>query len=213
MSSPSPGFGIGGYGSGLYGAEPIETLPIGYYISLLSSQYQPPSSPKLNAFLALLLKKFDDASQCLVSMDVAFDLDYAAGAQLDALGVIAGVSRVVPFQPSNSVSPTLDDATYRLLIKATIAQNQWDGTIGGLQPIWQQLFPGGRITIADNQNMTADIFIAGSFTSIAVDLITHDMIVPRPQGVLFNYVLSELPAFGFDLDNSYVAGFDVGKFT
>lgn len=209
--TPNPSYGTSGYGSGGYGNEPIESLPIGYYLQLLTSEYH--DSPKLNAFLQAMLRKFDDASQCLVLMDTAFDVDYAIGVQLDAIGLIVGVSRTVGFQPSNGVSPVLSDATYRLLLIAKIAQNQWNGSITSMYGIWQQLFPSGRITVADQQNMTADILITGSFTSIIQDLITNGYIVPRPQGVLYNYEFPEFPMFGFDLDNSYVAGFDTGKFT
>ena len=204
-------YGAGGYGQGGYGGSPIEVLPIGYYLGLLASQYA--NSPKLNKMLYVLLKKFDDVSQCLVQMQTAFDLDTAVGVQLDRLGESAGASRMVPFQPSNSVSPLLDDATYRIYIKAKIAQNQWDGTIDSLYTLWQQLFPGGKITIADQQNMTAEIFLAGSFTSILQDLIIHGMIIPRPEGVLYDYVFTHLPAFGFDLNNAYVAGFDTGRWS
>ena len=117
------------------------------------------------------------------------------------------------FQPSNSASPVLDDTTYRIYIKAKIAQNQWDGTRSALYTLWASLFPSGKLTIADNQNMTATIFLSGGFTSIVQDLITNGYIVPRPEGVLYEYVLGDLPAFGFDLNNDYVAGFDAGKWT
>lgn len=202
---------LSGYGSGKYGASPIETLQLGYYLNLVTSQYR--NSPKFMAFLTLLLKKFDDVSQCLVAMDQAFDVDNAVGEQLNMVGAIVGASRTVGFQPSGGVSPVLDDTTYRILIKAVAGANQWNGTIDGLQSIWENLFPSGTITIADNQNMTATIFLTGTFTSIVQDLIVNGYIVPRPQTVMYNYVFSTLPAFGFDLDNSLVAGFDQGHFT
>lgn len=196
------------YGSGKYGAAPIETLEIGYYLGLLSSQYR--NSPKLNAFLAVLLQKFQDVSQCQMALDTAFDIDNAVGVQLDAVGAIVGASRTVGFQPSGGVSPILDDATYRIYIKAVAAANQWDGTIDSLFPIWQNLFPGGRIIIEDNQNMTATIVLSGSFTSIIQDLLTNGYIVPRPEGVLYTYSFSTLPILGADLDNAFVAGADLG---
>jgi hypothetical protein len=202
-------YGSGGYGQGGYGEAPVEVLPIGYYIGRLASQYR--NSPKFNQLLYALLKKFDDVSQCLVQMQTAFDLDSAVGVQLDALGTIAGANRIVPFQPSNSVSPVLDDSTYRIYIKAKIVQNQWDGKASSLYALWGQLFPGGSIIVADQQNMTANILMTGSFTSILQDLITHGMIVPRPEGVLYNYLFANLPILGFDLNNSYIAGFDLGK--
>lgn len=194
------------YGSGAYGNPPIETLSLGYYLNLVTSEYR--NSPKFLALLTAMLQKFDDISQCGVAMDQAFDIDNAVGPQLDLAGSIVGASRTVGFQPSGGVSPILDDATYRLLIKATAANNTWDGTIDGLQPLWATLFPGGRIIIADQQNMTAIIYIYGMFTSIEKDLITNGLIVPRPEGVLYNYTFSK--AFGFDAVNSFIGGLDNG---
>lgn len=195
---------------GGYGNEPVETLPIGYYQNLLSSQWR--NSAKLTALLYVLLKKFDDVSQCMVQMDAALDLDNAEGPQLDQCGAVAGVGRTVSFQPTGGVSPVLDDTSYRLLIKAKIAQNQWDGTIGSLYPIWQSLFPGGKIVVADQQNMTAEIIMSGAFTSIVKDMISNGLIVPRPEGVEYTYTFATLPIFGFDESTALVAGFDQGHF-
>jgi len=206
--SANPYYGVQGYGTGGYGNEPIETLPIGYYTGILTSQYK--NSPKLNALLYVLLKKFDDVSQVLVQLDTSLDLDAAMGAQLDMLGATVSAGRTVGFQPSDGVSPVLDDATYRLYIKAKIAQNQWDGTLPSLYPIWQQLFPDGKIIIIDNQNMTADITLTGTFTSIIQDLITNGYIVPRPEGVLYTYVFGVLPYFGFGSSPGFIAGFGDG---
>jgi Protein of unknown function (DUF2612) len=204
------GYAGGGYGVGGYGGAggPIFSLPTSYYLNLLTSEYR--LAPNLNAWLAAALGPLNDLTSCLATYTVNFDLDYAEGTQLDALGEIVGVGRVLPFQPSGSVSPTLDDNTYRLLLRATIARNEWDGTIDGLQSFWQAAFPGGSIVIEDNQNMTANIILTGSFSSIVQDLITHGMIVPRPEGVQYSYNLSTLPLFGFDESNSYIAGFDAG---
>lgn len=204
----NPYYGAGGYGGGGYGNQPIETQPLGYYLNLLISQYR--GSPKLNALLYVLLKKVDDVTTCSVELDTAQDIDSAVGAQLDQIGSIWNASRTVPFQPSGGVSPVLDDATYRVLIKSTIARCMWRGGIDGMYGIWQQLFPGGSIIIGDQQDMTANIILTGSFTSIIQDLITNGMIVPRPEGVLYNYVFGTMPFFGCDLNNSFVAGCDTG---
>jgi Protein of unknown function (DUF2612) len=206
----NPYYGVQGWGAGGYGNPPIEALPIGYYVGLLTHQYA--TSPKLNALLYALLKKFDDVSQILVQMDTSLDLDAAIGVQLDMLGATVGAARTVTFQPSDGVSPVLDDATYRIYIKSKIAQNQWDGTLPSLYPIWQTLFPGGSIIILDNQNMTADITLTGAFTSIIQDLIVNGFIVPRPEGVLYNYVFGTLPFFGFGSSPGFIAGFGVGHF-
>lgn len=206
--SLNPNYGTQGYGTGGYGNEPIEMLPIGYYLGLLTSQYT--NSPKLNALLYRLLRKFDDASKVLVEMDTAFDLGSAIGVQLDMLGATVGAFRTVDFQPSNGISPVLDDTTFRLYIQAKIGWNQWDGTMMSLYPLWQSLFPGGNIIIVDNQDMTADVVPIGKFTSIVQDLITNGYIVPRAEGVLYTYLFGTPPFFGFDSDNEFIAGFDLG---
>jgi hypothetical protein len=206
--NPNSGYGYGGYGLGQYGSDPAETLPIGYYLSLITSEYQ--TSPNFLSWLTSALTILDDGSQSLAGLLPAFDLASATGVQLDRLGVIIGQSRIVGFQPSSGVSPILDDATYRLLLQARIARNQWDGSINSLQTIWRSLFPGGTITIADAQNMTATVVMSGALSSILQDLITNGYIVPRPEGVLYTYTFATLPAFGFDLSNAYVAGFNLG---
>ena len=205
---PNWGQGLwGAYGT-VWGSEPFLSLPTSYYLNLLTSQYR--GAPNLNAFLALFLSPLQDIATCLETFSPAFDVDYAVGVQLDTLGAIVNVSRTVSFQPSNSVSPVLNDATYRLLIKATIGKNQWNGLLDSLQPLWATLFPGGAIFIDDGLNMTATVLISGAFNSIIVDLITHDYIVPRPQAVQYTYVVGTTPFFGVDYNNSYIAGVDTG---
>jgi hypothetical protein len=171
------------------------------------------SAENYHDWLLAVLNIANDISNCLASIETAFDLNYAVGAQLDILGQIIGVSRTVPFQPSGGASPVLDDNTYRLLLQATVANNNWDGTIGSLYPIWNSLFPGGQITILDNQNMSATIIMTGSFSLIIQDLINNGMIVPRPQAVEYTYEFGSTPFFGFDLNNSFIAGWDTGKWS
>ena len=178
------------------------------YLDLATSQYQ--NSPKFLAWLSVPLQILQDITDCADEMYQAFDIDTAEGAQLDILGVIIGASRTVDFQPSNSVSPVLDDDTYRVLLKATIARNQWDGNIDTLAPVWREIFPGGSIVIQDSQLMSMNVSMTGSFSSIIVDLINNGYIVPRPEGVLVNYGFGDLPYFGFDRDDSYISGLDDG---
>lgn len=208
MPQPNYRFGFGPYGAGTWGNPPITFLPLGYYLDLVTSEYQ--GSPKFLNWLLACLRPLDDANECLTSFVTSFDIDYAVGVQLDTLGVIIGQSRTVGFQPTGGVSPVLTDATYRILLKARILQNQWSGAINSLYTAWQSLFPGGRIVIVDNQNMTATIVLSGSFTSIIKDLITNGLIVPRPETVQYAYVFGTFPLFGVDQNNAFVAGVDLG---
>lgn len=208
-----PLFNQSGYGSGKYGIAdggPIYSLPISYYLNLFTSEYK--LAPNLNAWTRALLTPLDDITTCIGGMTEAFDLDSAVGVQLDTLGSIIGQGRTVGFQPSGGVSPVLDDETYRLLLKAKIAFNSWDGLQTSLQPIWQSLFSSGTIVLHDNQNMTAIIILTGSFTSIIQDLIVNGLIVPRPETVQYTITFGILPILGFDENNSFIAGFDAGHF-
>lgn len=270
----------------------LGTLPLPYYMSLLTSQYQ--NSPKLKAWVGALAKPFLDAANCVAGMVNAFDLNTAIGPQLDVLGQILGVSRVLPFAPTagggivtisaeagtgsgytiptdvvtivqsgasggtakvigsktvhlvqilqlqlltagtgygtaNGLSVTggtgtgllvditaspastiLDDITYRTLLKAKVIFNQWTGQVDYLYKAWSVLFPGGTITILDNQNMTATITVGGNISPLMKQMIQQGMIIPRPQGVSFTYSFASSPLFGFDQNNLNLAGFDVG---
>ncbi len=166
---------------------------------------------KFLSFLSEILQKISDVTSTAGGMiNYYFDLDTAVGVQLDTIGQVVGQIRTVRFQPSNGISPILDDDTYRLLLRAKIAQNSWDGKVESLYAIWQGLFPGGRIVISDSQNMSAVITLSGSFNSIITDLINNGYIVPRPQGVLYNFGFNNLPYFGFDRDDAFISGVDTG---
>lgn len=208
MAQPNYRFGFGGYDAGTWGNPPIEFLTLDYYLKLVTSEYR--NSPKFLSWLLACLRPLDDANECLASFVTSFDLDFAVGVQLDALGVIIGQSRTVGFQPSGGVSPVLTDTTYRTLLKARILQNQWSGTINSLYTSWQLLFPGGRITIVDNHNMTATIILSGAFDSIMSDLIQQGYIVPRPETVQYDFAFATTPIFSVDFDNSLLAGVDMG---
>ena len=226
MSNPS--FGIGGYGSGLFGNEPLETLPIGYYLNLLTHEYRT-NSPKLQALLRALLQKFDDVSQCMVEIDTVFDLDYAVGVQLDMLGTILGVSRTLPFQPSNGLSPVLPDNIFRQYLQARTSWSTWNGKISKIPAIWHAMGFSGTLVLADEQSMVANVTCPGLTSSLMLDMLcgyqtgwvpgtpqptnlnmNTGLIVPRPQGVEYTYNASDLPVFGFDRQDAYVAGFDTG---
>ncbi len=214
--------------------------PISYYTSLVTSQYanSPKFLAWLTALLSPLDDCSNVTDMLVAAFDIdnqnetqeGIDLEQGGGplitettedmiladtgcygAQLDIIGQIVGQSRIMTFQPSNGISPILGDEIYRMLLKAKIAQNQWDGRLSSILPIWANLFPGGSIKIQDNQNMTTSVFLSGTFSSIILDLIINGLIVPRPEGVLCTYSFGTLPYFGWDLENQYVAGYDVGS--
>lgn len=120
------------------------------YVGLITSQHA--DKPKFVAMVAAVAKAFADTSNLIDGLPQAFDLDVAVGAQLDDVGLWVGLSRKIgvpiegvyfsfdteglgydqgswkgPFDPDVGLT-SLDDDTYRLLLRARIAANHWDGT-------------------------------------------------------------------------------------
>jgi hypothetical protein len=205
-------WGTNGFGDGPYGGGSVYvTLPVGYYLNLLTSEWR--VQPELVSWLTATLQLGDDLTSMLTDIPAAFDITLAVGPQLDILGQLIGQSRTVGFQPSGGISPTLDDTTYRLLLQCCIAKNQWDGTIDYMQPVWQSLFPGGRINFLDGQDMAVTVILTGVFTSIIQDLILNGYMIPESETVQYTYQFGTFPSFGFDQDNTLVGGFDHGHWS
>lgn len=178
----------------------------------------------------------------LASMIPLFDLDnLPVGNQLDIIGQWVGVSRnlLVPISgvffswddtsadgweygiwqdPNNSTAITiLPDDVYLTLIRARIAANHWDGTTEGAYKIWAILFPHLNLLIQDNQNMTFAVAIQGTVPdSLTLALLTGGYLPLRPEGVLITEYFVPVdtsPLFGWDIENTYVQGWDQGSWT
>lgn len=139
------------------------TLDATPYTNLITSEHA--QKPNFVATVAALVSPFVDTLNLLQQMDsVTFDVDTAIGVQLDAVGVRVGCNRNIPIPLTNVYfsfgiaglgfsegawftpgDPTtgltvLPDSSYRTLIKATIASNQWDGTYETAYTVWNDLF-------------------------------------------------------------------------
>lgn len=205
------------------------------YVALLTSEHR--SKPNFRAVVALTTGAFGDTAAALASLVAAFDLDQAQGAQLDAIGLWVGVSRAVrqqitglyftlddtattgfdrgiwqgPYDPSTGIV-RLDDATFRTLIRAKIAANYWDGTIGGMEAFWEYVFGPGVVTVTDNQDMTIVLlYDALQMTPLMQNLFTNGYFGMVPAGVLVSYaVASDNPIFTLDTATPKFQGFDLG---
>lgn len=175
------------------------------YLDLITSQHR--GKPKYEATVAALLKHTTDIYACAVYIDDYFDLEEASGKQENILGEIVGAKRTLPFQPDKELSPVLDDAAYRNLIKAKIAKNLWKGGIDDLSAIWLALF-GQGIIIDDHQDMTINVTVIGINDQITQNMIKQGLIVPKPQSVGVNYFFSSKAVFGYDMENDLIRGYD-----
>jgi hypothetical protein len=211
---------------------------ISNYTDLVASENK--GKPSFISVVQSLVSPLVDSINLNVAMSGFFDLDSAVGAQLDVIGEWVGVDRRIsiplvgvyfafdvtglgfeqgswlgPYDPTTGMS-LLPDDSYRILIRARIGVNRWDGTVAGLLAILLAVFVGAttKVFAIDNQDMTMSVGIAGGLPSaVNLALIKGGYIVPKPSGVLVFYTVTSVdgaPLFGFDVQNSYISGFDTG---
>lgn len=208
------------------------------YTGLITSEHN--QRPKFMAVVGALAQPMVELMSLLGGMPDKFDLDLAVGVQLDDVGRWVGISRRVatpltgvyfsfdtvgvgfdqgswkgPFDPDTGLT-LLDDDTYRLVLRAKIGANHWDGTLESSAAILNSIFSGGTfVFIQDNQDMSMTIGVAGEVPSaVFLALLEGGYIPLKPEGVRVNYVIVTSvdgePVFGFDVENQFIAGLDVG---
>lgn len=193
------------------------------YLALVTSEHR--DKPKFAALIKLLCGYAADDRNLLESLPAKFDVDTAVGVQLDDVGLWAGVGRTVTVIPSEAF-PTppdpyqvqLDDDVFRRLIKARVLANRWDGTPEQLVDILVAFFgpAGSSAAEFDNQDMSIDLYIAGTFPTAAEAAIFSQFILPvRPVTVRVRTTwISPTggPLFALDFETLFLAGPDVGGF-
>jgi hypothetical protein len=192
----------------------------------------------------LSTRPFIDVSASMSGLITAFDIDTAVGVQLDTLGLWIGRSRVVsqpisgvyfswdtdglgydqgvwqgPYDPDSGYT-TLSDETYRVILKAKIAINNWNGQNDTLPAILDAATAGSglRMQIVDNQDMTISVWVfpETDIDNVSLELlaaIRQGYLTVKAAGVFSGEILTPSEGtrfFGFDLDNDYIAGFDDG---
>jgi hypothetical protein len=208
------------------------------YLSLITSEHA--GAPNFVSSVAASVQPFADLCATLAAMPADFDLDDAIGAQLDIVGQWIGASRYVKtpltgvyfsfdtpgigwdqgvwWAPGDPIAGliALPDDIYRLLLRAKIAANQWDGTIPGAYAAWDTLFAaqGFQIVIQDNGDMTITLGLLGANGNPTFrELFSGGYLDLRPAGVLITgylYPSENTAFFGFDTENSSISGWDVG---
>ncbi|HHE3086457.1 TPA: DUF2612 domain-containing protein [Escherichia coli] len=205
--------------------------------------------PKFFAHVDLSTRPLSDVSDAMSRLIPDFDIDTAVGVQLDVVGEWVGRSRRVdtpvtgiyfswdtervgwdqgiwqgPYDPDSGYT-TLSDETYRIILKAKIAINNWDGRNDSLPPILDAATAGSglKMQIVDNQDMTISVWVfpETDISDVSLELIAaikQGYLTVKSAGVWAGDVETpsvETPSegskfFGFDMDNEYIGGFDVG---
>lgn len=192
----------------------------------------------------LITRPFTDTSDVMVDMRRKFDIDSAEGEQLDIVGLWVGRDRNVttpitsvyfswdtddlgwgqgnwqgPYDPDNGFTALSDDV-YRLVLKAQIAINQWDGTVGDLEDLMEDIFDGTGIEmqIIDNMDMSISINAIAlngidNTSAELIEVIKSGALTVKAAGVRvksLDVIDPAYPLFGFDIDDTAIAGFDNG---
>lgn len=184
------------------------------YTDRITSEHA--DKPKFMALVEAMTGSVQSITDLANALPRLFDLDHAEGPQLDAVGEWVGLTRGISApiddvyfswdtadvgwdqgvwrrvgDASNGVS-VLDDQTYRLLLRAKIEANHWDGSMEKSVAILQKIFGpiGLTASITDNQDMTMTVTIAGpGVPPIYKALINGGYLPIKPVGVSVSYVL------------------------
>ena len=176
------------------------------YTKLVIPQHR--VQPKFMAWLNSALNPLLSAQRLLTSLRDQFDLDRAVGAQLDRVGTVLGVSRKLPFQPSGNVSPIMEDDNYRLILRAAVAKQHFDGTVPGLYDLLQTVLgnSGLYFVAVDNQDMSVTMIVFGEVSSLVKDELQQGMVIPRPEGVSMTINVTANKVFAWGLENEVFGG-------
>lgn len=220
--------------------EPVPAaVALDEFLQLIQPQHR--NRDRFVASVSAALQPVVDDINLLADLPRRYDLDVARGVQLDAVGLWAGVGRVIKVPIANvyfawdtpnvgwdfgkwrgaadgtSLAVTLNDATYRLLIRARIAANHWDGTLAGAADAYGYIFadPNTHVFIQDNQDHTFSLNISGRpLDQLQMAMLTGGYLPLRPAGVTLKSVttvsIGGSPLFGWDDNTALVSGWDGG---
>lgn len=217
------------------------------YTDLITNYHS--QKPLFVDHINLITRPLTDTGNAMTALINEFDIDNAVGMQLDILGKWIGRTRVVsqpisgicfsfdtdglgfdqgvwqgPYDPDAGFT-NLSDETYRIILKAKIAINHWNGTNETLPAILDTALAGSGLTmqIVDNQDMTISVWVfpETDISNVSLELIAairQGYLTVKAAGVWAGDIQTpsvETPSvgnkfFGFDMDNDYIAGFDDG---
>ena len=158
------------------------------YLGLVTSEHR--NRPRFMATVAAVTDPLCGLQELLETMRAAFDVDSAVGGQLDRTGEWIGRSRPLRLELDGVYfgwgRVRLPDETYRLLLKAKIGANRWDGTVPGAYEVWESAFAdtGSLILMQDNQDMSVVIGLAGTpLDAVMRNLLLQGYLPLKPEGV------------------------------
>ncbi len=186
------------------------------YSTLIPSAQR--EAPKFLATVEALGLAFSTQQSRSAALVPVFDLDRAVGKQLDVLGLWIGQGRTI-VAPIDDYFFTfdneplgfdygywknrydadfgyvdLDDENYRMVLRAKVGANNWDGTMETLPAILQSIWPKGdiQISVRDNQDMTMMVSVHGkAISSMTKEIIRQGYLAIKPAGIGIIYEITE----------------------
>ncbi|EOX5617677.1 DUF2612 domain-containing protein [Klebsiella pneumoniae] len=184
------------------------------YTDLITNYHA--GKPKFFDHVDLSTRPLIDVSAATAGLITAFDVDTAVGDQLDILGKWIGVSRAVaapitgvflewdkervgwdqgiwlgPYQSTDALTYLSDDV-YRVVLKARIGINNWNGQNGTLPDILETALAGTgiKLVILDNQDMSVSVLIVVNYEEMMSEIdrlifdsaINHGPFIQLPDG-------------------------------
>ena len=167
-------------------------MNVNEYLDLKPSEnYQ---KPLYMRFVEAVLQNVILLSVVNDSIYTAFDIDNAAGNQLDIIGELVGLNRLLSYVPVNGTRQ-MDDDEYRLALKLKIARNEWDGKNGSIEGIYEDIFREDvHVYYKDEQDCSVTYSIVGSLTTREAEILnaTNVLLVPAGVGKTIEVVSDEV---------------------
>lgn len=192
------------------------------------AQYR--DKPKAVAWYAIARKLGGSIEAAAQAVRKSYDIDTAAGEQLNVIGRIVVAPR--SFVGSMPMNPGLFDLTdgdefgddeamfsaltidqdgqlsdelYRLVIKAKIVKNNGDATIESILDGMNFLLPKAQVLrVTDGEDMSFSIEFYGQITDLERFALLNAGLVPKPQAVGFSGFLEWFGMFEFgDMDAEF----------
>lgn len=208
------------------------------YTDLIAGAHR--NKERFTEWIFTITEPLSKAREKLIEMQALFDVETAVGVQLDAVGARVGVSRILPtklvgvyfalddvggvgldlglwkgrFDPDDGLI-SLDDPTYRAVIKSKILMNHWNGTNESLPAFVSRMLgffgvSGKVIDIQDLKTMHVVINLGPEKTPrVVYELLSRRIIDVVAAGVALK-ITDDLPWFSLDFDTESVQGLDDG---
>lgn len=163
------------------------------YVSIaLQTQYN--TSTRLMGLGEIFQDEIDASEEMKTLLEDVFTLDNAEGVFLDWWGQRIGVDRTIEV---NNNTLTLDDITYRTILKWRAATNVSRSDTKTLNDLFTRLL-GLPVSITDKGVMTIQLNINDAIESSALVVLRYFSNILKPAGVGINLTIDYSSMFGFN---------------